>query len=492
MTTDVPPKDFELIIGLEIHVQLQTKTKLFCGCSTIFGGAPNSQTCHICTGMPGALPVLNERALHLAIKTGLALNCKIEQQTKWDRKNYFYPDLPKGYQISQLDRPICYDGHVDLVDNKGVPTGEQVRIERAHLEEDAGKSTHDESGAGRDSKIDLNRAGTPLLEIVTKPDLRNAEDARNFLNELKLILTYVEASDCNMQQGNLRVDANVNLLVDKQNDVATPIVEIKNLNSFRAVERAIQFESERQKQQFIESGQTKADAPKQTRGWNDEKQATVLQREKEESADYRYFPDPDLVAVETSTQEILDIQAEIGTLPAELRKKLIHQKLSEYDADVLVRQGRAGIKFYEQLLANVGNPKLVSNWIQQEVLRYLNDSELPIEKYPVAVEQFGKLLKEVEAKKIDQNRAKEVLQVLLDGKSTYAEAKQTLGIVEVDDFEINRICQKIITANPEAAEDFRSGNGKAIGALIGQARKENPNANPGLVRQQLIKILDLK
>ena len=479
----------QVVVGLEIHVQLQTATKLFCSCSTQFGSPPNTQTCHICTGMPGALPVLNKRALELAIKTGLALDCQIERKTKWDRKNYFYPDLPKGYQISQFDRPICYDGHLDIVDAQGVATDRRVRIERAHLEEDAGKSNHDESGAGGDSKIDLNRAGTPLLEIVTKPDLRSAEEAKNFLTELKLILTHIGVSDCNMQSGNLRVDANVNLWIEP--NVATPIVEIKNLNSFRAVERAIVFEAERQLKAYQETGQTLHDAPKQTRGWDDERQITTLQREKEDSADYRYFPDPDLVAIETTQDTIEAIADDIGRLPAEFRRVFTTEhKLPQYDADVLVKQGRALIDYFLACVGRVGQPKLVSNWIQQEVLRFLNEFNQTIEQYPVSAPQLAELLDAVARQQLDQSRGKDVLAKMVADKLDFATAKDQLGIADVDTDELETLCQQLIDQHPNVVADIKAGNAKAIGSLIGKARKTNPNVNPNQVKLTLTELID--
>ena len=480
-----------VIIGLEIHVQLQTQSKLFCGCSTKFGSQPNTQTCHVCTGQPGALPVLNRRALQLAIKTGLALNCQIERNTKWDRKNYFYPDLPKGYQISQFDRPICYDGKIELLDADRTPTGKFVRIERAHLEEDAGKSNHDESGQGRDSKIDLNRAGTPLLEIVTKPDLRSAVEARDFLNELKLILTFIEVSDCNMQQGNLRVDANVNVLVDVEKEIATPIVEVKNLNSFRAVERAIEYEVQRQVKLYDETGDTINDAPKQTRGWDDTKQKTTLQREKEDSADYRYFPDADLVAITTADSTIERLQSEIGALPNDFREKLAGYGLSNYDADVLVRQGKPILTYFEDVDKVVKNPKMVCNWITQEVLRYLNETETEIANFSVTPNRLAELLGELSNKKLDQSRAKDVLAEMIKSNSDVSTAKQQLGIADVDQGEVRALCQKLIDENEPAVADIRSGNLKAIGSLIGQARNINPNVNPGDVRTTLLELLGI-
>ena len=481
---------YDVIIGLEIHVQLQTETKLFCGCETRFGAEPNTLTCHVCTGMPGALPVLNESALTLAIKAGLALNCNIERNTKWDRKNYFYPDLPKGYQISQFDRPICYDGFLDVVNSKGQSTGQRIRIERAHLEEDAGKSNHDESGKGGDSKIDLNRAGTPLLEIVTKPDLTSSAQSKDFLSELKLILTDVAVSDCNMQMGNLRVDANVNLKVADRENCFTPIVEVKNLNSFRAVERAIEFEMKRQWDDFQKHGNTIESTPKQTRGWNDDRQETYLQREKEDSADYRYFPDPDLVNIRVTDETVNKLQQEIGELSDQTRQRLTKDhKLSDYDTDVLVRQGRAVVQYFDAVESNVGNAKLVSNWIQQEVLRYLNEHNLDIAGYPVDQQQFCLLLKEVSQKNLDQTRGKEVLQQMAEDGCDFESAKEKLGIKNVDQNELVQLCQQLIENNPKIIDDVKSGNLKAIGNLIGQARKINPNANPGVVRQLLLEQL---
>ena len=488
MTTSA---EYELIVGLEIHVQLQTETKLFCGCATQFGAPANTLTCHVCTGMPGALPVLNQSALDLAIKAGLALNCSIERNTKWDRKNYFYPDLPKGYQISQFDRPICHDGFLDVVDAKGKATGKRVRIERAHLEEDAGKSNHDESGQGGQSKIDLNRAGTPLLEIVTHPDLTSGPQAKDFLSELKLILTDVAVSDCNMQQGNLRVDANVNLKVQGTDDESfTPIVEVKNLNSFRAVERAIEFETKRQWHEYQEYGKTKQTTRKQTRGWDDNRQETYLQREKEDSADYRYFPDPDLVNIRVANETIDFLKANLGELPDQSRRRLqVDFKLPDYDTHVLVRQGRAVVQFFDSVQSQVKNPKLVSNWIQQEVLRYLNEHDLTIAQYPIPTEQFCCLLKDVATQNLDQTRGKEVLEFMASKNCDFESAKTELGIKTVDASEINQLCEQLLQDNPNVVDEVKSGNAKAIGALIGQARKINPNANPGTVRQTLLQLI---
>ena len=401
----------QVIIGLEVHVQLDTRSKLFCNCSTEFGAPPNTQTCVVCTGMPGALPVINEQALKLAIKTGLALNCNIARYTKWDRKNYFYPDLPKGYQISQFDKPICGAGYLDIADAKGAFDPRRVQLERAHLEEDAGKSIHDESSQTGKSKIDLNRTGTPLLEIVTRPDMRSAAEAKAFLTELKLILNYIGVSDCNMQQGSLRCDGNINLHIDFDGrTIATPIVEIKNLNSFRAAERSLTYEAERQFDLWKQTGQTIADAPKQTRGWNDAQQVTTPQREKEESADYRYFPDPDLIAVTISEEQIEAIQKEIDPLPAQWRAHLTdNHQLKPYDAEVMVSQGRGVVDYFLAVADGCGDSRIASNWIGQEVLRHLNESGVEIDQYPVSAPQMIGLLKIVVSGELDQTRAKRSL-----------------------------------------------------------------------------------
>src|SRR5271156_261349 len=314
---------YTIIIGLEVHVQLSTQSKLFCRCSTKFGAPPNTQTCPVCIGMPGTLPVMNREAFRLGLRTAVALDCQIARFTKWDRKNYYYPDLPKGYQISQYDLPFSFEGGLAISDPKGKIEPKRIGIIRAHLEEDAGKSMHDELAGQADSRIDLNRAGTPLLEIVSQPDMRSPAEARAYLTEIKLLLTYLGVSDCNMQEGSLRVDANINLHIDTPaGKVATPIVEVKNMNSFRAVEKAMEYEAQRQWQVWRETGQRLGDVPKQTRGWDDVEDITRGQRHKEESSDYRYFPDPDLVPVTVAADEVDAIRAALGELPAALRTRL--------------------------------------------------------------------------------------------------------------------------------------------------------------------------
>lgn len=487
----VTAADVTTIIGLEVHVQLQTKSKLFCGCSTLFGQEPNTQTCPVCTGMPGSLPVLNQHALKLSIKTGLALNCEIARHTKWDRKNYFYPDLPKGYQISQLDQPICGVGYLDISDADGAFEPKRIEIERAHLEEDAGKSSHDESGRGGKSKIDLNRTGTPLLEIVTRPDMRSAQEAKAFLQSLKMILTYIEVSDCNMQEGSLRCDGNINLHINVGGQkIATPIVEIKNMNSFRAAERALDYEVKRQLAEWKETGGTIEGAPKRTFGWDDQAEVTIAQREKEEAADYRYFPDPDLIAAVTTDEQIDAIRQEIGVLPSQLRGNLIKEhQLSEYDADVLVNQGRGVVDYFLSVAGTCGNSKLAINWVNQEVLRHLNETNGSIDQYPVTADAMGDLLKRISAGDLDQSRGKDVLAAMIENNIDAAAAIEKLGIRQVDSSELDALCQQLLDANPKVVAQVQEGKTKAIGALIGQARKINPNVNPGTLQANLLKML---
>src|SRR5437867_2937266 len=366
--------NYHIVIGLEVHVQLLTRTKLFCGCSTQFGLPPNSATCPVCIGMPGVLPVMNRRAFELALKAALALNCRIASFTKWDRKNYYYPDLPKNYQISQYDLPFSSDGWLEIPltpdpsplageGRKTVPhsplggegsgvRGKRIGIIRVHLEEDAGKMLHDEGGGGADSRVDLNRAGTPLLEIVSKPQISSPEEAKACLEEIRLLLRELEVSDCEMQEGSLRCDANINIHIPQADGTvaATPIVEVKNLNSFRAVERAMKFEAQRQFEEFQRTGKKQNEVPKATAGWDENRGVTVVQRRKEEAADYRYFPEPDLLPVTVDAAWKERVRASLGELPAAQRARLQQQySLSAYDAGVLTAQGRALVAWFEDV-----------------------------------------------------------------------------------------------------------------------------------------------
>lgn len=486
--------DYEIIIGLEVHVQLQTKTKLFCRCSTEFGAEPNTQTCPVCMGLPGALPVMNAEAFRLALKTAVALECEIPQFTKWDRKNYFYPDLPKGYQISQFDLPMSQHGKLRLFDPKDRCEPREIRVLRAHLEEDAGKSIHDEAAKTSDTRIDLNRTGAPLLEIVSQPDIRSPEECRAYLNELKLLLTYIGVSDCNMQEGSLRVDANINLHIPQGGEtIATPIVEVKNVNSFRAVERAMRYEAQRQFQQWQRDGQTKAEATKQTWGWNEQEQRTELQRAKEESADYRYFPDPDLIPVTVTDAEVQDVRNSLGELPAALRQRLQDDYgLDTYSADVIVNQGRDVAQYFVEAADTSGDHRKAGNWVQQEVLRTLKEQECSLaafaDRLPAA--ELARLIQHVADGKLDSSRAKEVFAEMHQSSSDVLAAMGSLGIEAVDNSEIESLCQELLDANPKVVEDVLGGKQQAVGALIGQAKKRNKNANPNQVRLTLLDLIE--
>jgi aspartyl-tRNA(Asn)/glutamyl-tRNA(Gln) amidotransferase subunit B len=367
----------------------------------------------------------------------------------------------------------------------------RVRLIRAHLEEDAGKSMHDETHGRADSKIDLNRTGTPLLEIVSHPDLSSAAAAKAYLTELRLLLTYLDVSDCNMQEGSLRADANVNLHipVDGQT-VATPIVEVKNLNSFRAVERAIQYEAQRQYELWQENGQTIKDAPKQTRGWDDVAGVTKAQREKEESADYRYFPDPDLVPLVVTETMLAKQRVKLGELPSAARRRLeLSHGLKTYDADVIVSQGQSLLAYFDAVVAAGADAKRCSNWIQQDVLRTLKEQNLSIAGFPVSSQRFSELLQAIDSGVIDNTRGKTVFQHLLENDVSIEQAMTSLGIVQVDSREIEQLCQQLIAENPKVIAEAREGNAKAIGSLIGAARKKNPNADAKVVREILQKMI---
>ena len=480
---------YDIIIGLEVHVQLDTKTKLFCRCSTEFGAEPNTHVCPVCLGMPGALPVMNRRAYELGLKVGLALNCDIPKFTKWDRKQYYYPDLPKGYQTSQYDQPMTENGWLEIRDSKDRFEPKKVGVTRAHLEEDAGKSMHDEAAGRADSRIDLNRTGTPLLEIVSEPDMRSPAEARAYLSELKLLLTYLEVSDCNMQEGSLRVDANVNLHIPKGGEkVATPIVEIKNVNSFSAVEAAIAFEAHRQFDEFEDTGKTIKDAPKRTFGWDDQAQVTKPQREKEESSDYRYFPCPDLCPVTVTDEELEEVRSSLGELPSQIRERLqADYALPEYDSDVIVNKGRDVVEYFETVAKESGDNKKASNWLQQSVFASMEES---IADFPIPATELASLIKQIVGGQLDNNTAKRVFAEMLEKQSTVEVAIKSLGIEQVDDSALEDLVKELLAANAHVVDDVKAGKVKAVGALIGQAKKKNPNVNPNQFRELCIKIIE--
>jgi aspartyl-tRNA(Asn)/glutamyl-tRNA(Gln) amidotransferase subunit B len=480
---------YRTVIGLEVHVQLLTRTKLFCGCSTKFGLPPNSATCPVCLGMPGVLPVMNRQAFDLALRAALALNCRIAPFTKWDRKNYYYPDLPKNYQISQYDLPFSQGGWLEIETPAGA---RRIRIIRVHLEEDAGKSLHDESGGGGHSRVDLNRAGTPLLEIVSEPDIASPEEARAYLEEIRLLLRELEVSDCEMQEGSLRCDANVNIHIP-QNDrsfAATPIVEVKNLNSIAAVERAMRYEAQRQFEEFQKTGNKLGEVPKATAGWDEDKRMTRIQRRKEEASDYRYFPEPDLVPVTVSAANVNAIRAGLGELPAAQRTRLQSQYgLSAYDAGVLSRQGRAFVAYFEDVVQNCGDAKEACNWATNEVLQTLNERKLIIADFPIHANALGGLIGEIKATGLNKQRAREVYATMLGGSSA-KEAMSKLGGVVADEGQLRDLIRRAIAANAKAVADFKKGKTKAADAIKGAVMRETKGmAKTDLVQKLLLEEL---
>lgn len=482
---------FTMVVGLEVHVQLLTESKMFSWTGTKFGLPPNTLCDPVNLGMPGTLPVMNGKAFNMALKTALALGCTISKYTKWDRKNYFYPDLPKKYQISQYDLPFSLGGSLPIPQDKEGNGGGSVRLTRIHLEEDTGKMVH---ASGQESEVDLNRAGTPLMEIVSEPDIRSAVDARLCLEELRLTLRYLGVSDCEMQEGSLRCDANVNLHIDTPNGkVATPIVEIKNLNSFRSVERALNFEAERQYRKWQEDGLTIKDAPKETRGWSDPEGITKLQREKETAADYRYFPEPDLLPVVVDDAWIARLRAEVGELPRERRKRFESNfGLSEYDANVLVEQGKAVADYFDAVVEKTDQYKIASNWIQQDVLRSANALGITVDQFPVRPETLADLISRVGRGELNTQQGREVLAKLIEaeGQGSLEQIIEAGGYKMVsDEGPILEAIEAALASNPKAMEDLKSGKKKpdAIkGFLRGQVMKATGGkANPSLVGQLL-------
>ena len=489
--------DYTIVIGLEVHVQLQTNTKMFCGCVNRFNpDYPNVQTCPVCLGLPGSLPVMNGHAFRLAVKTALALNCDISDYTKWDRKQYYYPDLPKAYQISQYDLPFSHDGWLQIDDDIEAGSQKKVRILRAHLEEDAGKNIHDESGRGGDSQVDLNRCGTPLLEIVSEPDLRTPKEAKQYLEELKLLLTYLDLSLIHIQEGSLRCDANINLHLqsDDGHQIATPIVEVKNLNSFRGVELAMEYEAPRQFEEWKETGHCLGDVPKQTRGWDANRNVTVAQRGKEEASDYRYFPDPDLVPVVVDAEEIQKIRESLCEFPADRRSRFeAAYELSAYDAAVIIDQGIAFADYFEEVARECGDGKQAANWVTQDILRELKERKTAIDDFAIRPLVLTALLSRISEKKITTKSGREVFAALLEEGGETIDIEKVDGIIEqrglalvADSGELDGVIAAVIEQNPQPVEDFRNGKQAAIGRLIGQAMREMKGADPQVVRQMLI------
>ena len=455
--------EYEPVIGLEVHAQLRTKTKIFCGCSTAFGAPPNTHTCPVCLGMPGVLPVLNRTVVEYAVKMALATHCTINRVSEWARKNYFYPDLPKGYQISQYDRPLAERGYVDLDINE---EGKRVNITRIHMEEDAGKLIHDESAPV--SYVDLNRAGVPLIEIVSEPDMRSPEEGAAYLRRLHEILVFLEICDGNMEEGNFRCDANISLRPKGEQAFGTR-TELKNMNSFRNVQRALEYEIRRQ-QYVLESGGT---VIQETRLWDDARGTTLPMRGKEEAHDYRYFPDPDLVPVTVAGEWIDEIRRTLPELPREKRERFIREyEIPAYDAGVLTAS-RAIADYYEQVTTRCGKPKAASNWVMGDILGHLKEDKLEMEDCPVAADDLGNLVQLIDDGIISGKMAKDVI--------------KEKGLSQITDADaLEAIIDDVLASNPTQVEQFRNGKEKVFGFFVGQVMKKTKGqASPGLVNDIL-------
>ncbi|MBX7148872.1 Asp-tRNA(Asn)/Glu-tRNA(Gln) amidotransferase subunit GatB [bacterium] len=473
---------YETIIGLEVHAQLKTKTKIFCSCSTEFGAPPNKNTCPVCLGLPGALPVLNREVVNLAIKAGLALNCTINHRSIWARKNYFYPDLPKGYQITQYEEPICTKGYLDInVDGKT----KRIGVTRIHMEEDAGKLLHDH-GTGATSHVDLNRAGTPLCEIVSEPDMRSSAEAGAYLRQLRSIVRYADVCDGNMEEGSLRCDANVSVRPVGQKEFGTR-VELKNINSFKFVEKAIEYEVARQ----IQANETGEKIVQETRLWNTTKNITESMRGKEQAHDYRYFPDPDLVPLILDDKWIEGVKKEVPEMPAQKAARFVSELgLPEYDAGVLTAERELSDYFEEA--ARGTNAKLVSNWIMTELLRELKNSDKEITDSPIPAKNLSRLVSLIESGEISGKIAKTVFaDMYADGKDADTIIKEK-NLVQVSDTgAIEAVIDQVMKENPGQLAQYKSGKDKLFGFFVGQTMKAmKGQGNPGVINDLLKKKLN--
>ncbi len=470
---------WEMIVGLEVHVQLLTRTKLFCNCSTVFGAPPNANTCPVCLALPGALPVLNEAAVRLAARAAFALGCEVHAESIFARKNYFYPDLPKGYQISQFDRPLATDGHIVL---EGRADGDRVRIHRVHMEEDAGKSIHDRYPGA--TAIDLNRSGTPLIEIVSEPDLRNTADTGTYLKQLKQILEYLEVSDANMEEGSLRVDANISVRERGTTNYGTK-TEIKNVNSFHGVERALEVEFARQVS-VVEGGER---VVQQTMLWDAGSGTVRPARSKEESHDYRYFPEPDLPQVRLTSAWLADVKAGLPELPSSRRERFVKALgLPPYDAEVLTAT-RALADYYEAVVAEHGDAKVSANWVMGEVLARLKESGSSISEFVVTPNRLAALLGMVRDRAVSSSAAKAIFAQMAKGGEDPAVIADREGLRQVgDDAQLAAWIDEVLAAHPDEARRFLAGEKKLLGVLVGMVMKASGGkADPRKVNQLLAK-----
>ena len=475
-------EDYEVVIGLEVHAELSTKTKIFCSCPTTFGAEPNTHICPICTAMPGTLPVLNEKVVEYAVKAGLATNCEISKDSKNDRKNYFYPDLPKAYQISQFDEPLCEHGYVEIDTENGK---KKIRLTRIHIEEDAGKLNHDEFAG--DSLVDLNRAGVPLIEIVSEPDLRSSEEVESYLRKLKSILEYIEVSDCKMQEGSFRADVNVSVRKKGETKFGTR-TEMKNMNSFRSITRAIEYEVDRQIDVLEDGGEIE----QETLRWDDVSGKTFSMRDKEDAQDYRYFPDPDLVAIKLSDEYIENIKKNLPELPESRKERYLTQyNLSEKDAKIITSSKYLS-DLFENAIKVCNNPKAVSNWIISDISRILNETEMDPIEIPFDSNQLGKLIILIDKGTISSKLAKKVLVEMFEHPRDPEDIIDEKGWVQIsDEGAIKDVVMRVLEANPQSVADFKGGKQKALGFLVGQAMKETRGkANPQMLNQMFLEELN--
>lgn len=476
---------YEAVIGLEIHSELKTNTKIFCGCATTFGAEQNTHVCPVCLGLPGVLPVVNRRVVEFAIKAGLALNCTINKFSKFDRKNYYYPDLPKNFQTSQYDLPIAEHGYVDIETEKGK---KRIRITRIHMEEDAGKLVH--SGAtikdSAASNVDYNRTGVPLIEIVSEPDMRTPQEARAYMEKIKSILEYIDVSNCRMEEGNLRADLNVSLRPAGTDGLGTK-AEMKNINSFKAVEDALTYEIERQEEVLEDGGHV----VQETRTWDPARGITLSMRTKETAQDYRYMPEPDLVPIITTDEEIRTYKEGLPELPDARQARLEKDfGLSSYDAGIIT-SSRDMAEYFDAVVAEGADAKLAANWMMGDLSKNLNQEGKTIGESPVDAKRLGAMIRLIEKGTISSKIGKEVFKAMWESKDDPEKIIKDKGLVQITDTkEIEAIVDSVIAANPKPVADYKSGNKKAIGALVGQIMKQTRGkANPQLVNQLLEKKL---
>ena len=472
---------YEMVIGLEVHCELSTKTKIFCSCPTEFGGEPNTHCCPVCMAMPGTLPVLNEKVVEYAVKAGLATNCEIARNSKNDRKNYFYPDLPKSYQISQYDMPLCNHGSVEIEDENGEK--KTIRILRIHIEEDAGKLNHDEYGRG--SFVDLNRAGVPLIEVVSEPDMSSAEEAEKYLRKLKSIFEYIQVSDCKMQEGSLRADVNVS--VRKKGEPLGTRTEMKNMNSFRSIVRAINYEAERQIDE-LEKGNK---IIQETLRWDDVSGKTFPMRDKEDAQDYRYFPDPDLVAIKLSEEYIDNIKNNLPELPEVKKERYLNDFGLSMKAANFVTSSKYYSDIFDAATEKSNNPKAISNWLMSDVARILNEREEEPDKIPFTGEQLGELVSLIDKGTISNSIGKKVLDEMFENPEEPSKIIKKKGWVQIsDEGAIKDIVKEILANNPQSVADYKAGKDRALGFLVGQAMKATKGkANPQMLNKMFIEEL---